>query len=235
MIIEILVLAALAVVIYTKGVLDFRGTILAVLIGGSIILLAGRRLFILLLLFLLISYVATRYRFTDKQKLEVAESKAGRRNAVNVLANGLIPVVFAFLFWYAEGIRVITLAGYIAAIATITGDTLSSEIGVLSKRRPILITTFEKVPVGTDGGISLLGEAVGILGALTIGIAAWAVGVASLSFAIPVAVIGGAFGFHIDSVLGAVLERRGLCGNATVNFLSTTAGAIAGLGLASTL
>jgi len=235
MIIEILVLTALAVVIYTKGVLDFRGTILAVLIGGSIILLAGRRLFILLLLFLLISYVATRYRFTDKQKLEVAESKAGRRNAVNVLANGLIPVVFAFLFWYAEGIRVITLAGYIAAIATITGDTLSSEIGVLSKRRPILITTFEKVPVGTDGGISLLGEAVGILGALTIGIAAWAVGVASLSFAIPVAVIGGAFGFHIDSVLGAVLERRGLCGNATVNFLSTTAGAIAGLGLASTL
>ncbi len=235
MIIEILVLAALAVAIYTKGVLDFRGTILAVLIGGSIILLAGRRLFILLLLFLLISYVATRYRFTDKQKLEVAESKAGRRNAVNVLANGLIPVVFAFLFWYAEGIRVITLAGYIAAIATITGDTLSSEIGVLSKRRPILITTFEKVPVGTDGGISLLGEAVGILGALTIGIAAWAVGVASLSFAIPVAVIGGVFGFHIDSVLGAVLERRGLCGNATVNFLSTTAGAIAGLGLASTL
>ncbi len=232
MIIEILVLSVLAVFIYAKGILDLTGTLMGALIGGSIIFLAGSEWFLLLLLFLLFSYAATRFRFADKQKLKVAESNLGKRNAVNVLANGLVPAFFAFLWWSTDGISALTIAGgYIAAIATITGDTLSSEIGVLSKRRPLLITSFEKVSRGTHGGISLLGEVVGLLGTFAIGLAAGVLGVASLSSAIPVAVIGGVFGFHFDSLLGAVFERRGLCGNATVNFLSTTAGALAGIGI----
>lgn len=242
MIIQILVLSALAVFIYTKGILDLRGTLAAILIGGSIIFLAGAQWFTLLLLFLFVSYAATKYRFADKEKLKVAEASRGKRNAINVLANGLIPVFFALLLWYSssfpnspDSIKALTIAGYIAAIATATGDTLSSEIGVLSKHKPFLITSFKKVPRGTHGGISPLGEMVGLLGTLAIGLASWILGVVSLSFAIPVAVIGGAIGFHCDSFLGAAFERRGLCGNATVNFLSTTTGAIAGLGLAAAL
>lgn len=238
MISQILVLSVLAVLIYTKGILDFKGTLVGVLIGESIILLAGFPWFLLLLLFLLLGYAATKYKFAYKEELRVAEANKGKRSASNVLANGLVPAFFAVLLWYTNGTRALTapvVAGYIAAIATVTGDTLSSEIGVLSKSEPFLITTFERVPRGTDGGISILGEIIGLLGALAIGLAAGILGVASLSLAVSVAVVGGVFGFHFDSFLGAVFERRGLCGNATVNFLSTIAGGIMGLGLAAAL
>lgn len=238
MISQILVLSVLAVLIYTKGILDLKGTLVGVLIGGAIILMAGFQWFLLLLLFLFLGYAATKYRYAYKEELKVAENNKGKRTATNVLANGLVPAFFAFLLWYTDGIKSLNgpvVAGYIAAIATITGDTLSSEIGVLSRSEPFLITTFERVPRGTDGGISLLGEVVGLLGAAFIGLAAGILGVASLPLAVSVAVIGGVLGFHIDSFLGAVFERRGLCGNATVNFLSTIAGGIAGLGLVASL
>ncbi len=234
MIIELLILSTLTIIIYTKGILDLNGTLMGGVIGGFIIFLAGPQWFVLLLLFLFISYGATKYRFKEKEKLAVAETNKGKRNAINVLANGLIPAFFAFLVWYVDGVRALPIAGYIAAIATVTGDTLSSEVGVLSNRRPLLITSFERVTRGTHGGISLLGEIAGGLGTVVIGLAAWVLGVASLPFAVTVAVIGGTFGYHFDSLLGAVFERKGLCGNATVNFLSTTAGALVGIGLAAT-
>ncbi len=224
------VLLTLAVLIYRQRILDYKGTIIAIAMGGSIIYLAGFSWFLLLLTFLLLGYGATKYKYEYKESLKLAEANKGRRSAANVLANGLVPTFFAVL-WYTDGARDLAyVAGYIAAIATVTGDTLSSEIGVLSKKHPVLITTLEKVPPGTDGGISLLGELVGIVGAFLIGISAWFFGVIpSPAVALLSALIGGMAGFHIDSLLGAVLERRGLCGNATVNFLSAIAGGMVGL------
>ncbi|CAG8559679.1 4594_t:CDS:2 [Acaulospora colombiana] len=50
------------------------------------------------------------------------------------------------------------------------GDTLASELGILSKSKPILITTFQRVPPGTNGAMSLLGTAVSILGGGIVGL-----------------------------------------------------------------
>ncbi len=229
-----LVLIALGIWIYKQRILDSGGTLMAVFMGGLIIYLAGFPWFVLLLVFLAVGYGATKYKFDYKESLSVAEADKGRRSATNVLATGLVPMFFALL-WYADGAKdLIYVAGYIAAVATVTGDTLSSEIGVLSKKHPVLITTLERVPPGTDGGVSLLGELAGILGALLIGIFAWFFGIIpSLASSILYALIGGVIGFHVDSLLGAVLERKGFCGNATVNFLSTIAGGAIGLSIAT--
>jgi len=51
------------------------------------------------------------------------------------------------------------------------GDTLASELGILSKSRPILITTLKQVPAGTNGAMSFLGTIVSIAGGGLIGIA----------------------------------------------------------------
>jgi uncharacterized membrane protein len=45
------------------------------------------------------------------------------------------------------------------------------QLGILSKSRPILLTTLRTVPPGTNGGISALGVIVSILGGALVGAA----------------------------------------------------------------
>ena len=50
------------------------------------------------------------------------------------------------------------------------GDTLASELGILSKSKPLLITTLKPVPPGTNGAISLIGTIASIVGGALIGL-----------------------------------------------------------------
>ena len=54
--------------------------------------------------------------------------------------------------------------------AAVAADTFSSELGILSKSQPRLLTSWNlrKVPPGTNGGVTLLGTMAGFLGAFTI-------------------------------------------------------------------
>lgn len=214
-------------VVYKKRILDFSGTVAAVFIGGVIFFAAGYNWFILLLVFLMLGAFSTWYGYPYKQEKGVAEEHLGRRGVKNVLANSIIPASIA-VFYYFTTVHPPLVAAYIAGIATVAGDTLSSEIGVLSKKRPILITTLEKVPTGTHGGISLLGEAAGVLATVIIGLFAWKLGLADFGASLVASMVGGTAGFHFDSFLGAVFERKKIIGNATVNFLSTVAGSLVG-------
>lgn len=228
---QLLICIVLGIIIYKKGILDFRGTTAALIMGSAIFYFAGFTWLFLLVIFLALGFLSTRYKYSCKAEMQVAEGNEGRRSIANVLANGMVPTFFA-LFWHMNTSAIFLKAAYIAAIATAAGDTLSSEIGVLSKKKPVLITTFKRVPTGTHGGISLLGEISGILGALAIGLSAWALGLAPFKFSIAAALVGGVVGFHFDSLLGAVLERRKLISNASVNFLSSITGSLVGLNIA---
>jgi len=224
-------------IIYRLRILDLEGTLAAVALGIIIGLFAGIEWLSLLVVFLVMGFASTRYGYSYKKSLGVAEKKEGRRGVGNVLANGLVPAFIAVL-WFMNSensVGNMLKAGYIAAIATVTGDTLSSEIGMLSRRRPYLITTFEKVPIGTHGGVSLMGELGGFAGALIIGVASYLLGLADLKLSLLAALIGGVAGFHMDSLLGAVLERRRLINNAMVNFLSSLTGSLIGLRIAISL
>ena len=54
--------------------------------------------------------------------------------------------------------------------AAVAADTFSSELGILSTRKPRLITSpsFREVPPGTNGGVTVIGILAGFLGSLTI-------------------------------------------------------------------
>ena len=54
--------------------------------------------------------------------------------------------------------------------AAANADTWSSELGILSKSPPFLITTFKAVPPGTNGAVSILGLLAAIGGGATIGL-----------------------------------------------------------------
>ena len=56
--------------------------------------------------------------------------------------------------------------------AAVAADTFSSELGILSKSKPRLLTSwsFRQVPPGTNGGVTTMGSMAGFLGAFTIAV-----------------------------------------------------------------
>ena len=230
------VLCALA---YREEVLTLDGTVAAFFVGLVIGILGDVTWLLLLLFFLLSSFVATRYKFALKEAMGVQEGRKGERRASNVLANGVAPMAAAVLSsaglpWFPREASGVV---FLAALAVAGSDTLASEIGVLSPN-PVLITTFERVKPGTDGGISLLGQGCAVLAALYTALFGWLVlnlaarayglqptmPVESWFLIIP-AVIG-FVGCQLDSVIGATLERRGLVNKKTTNLIATCTGAV---------
>jgi uncharacterized protein (TIGR00297 family) len=192
--------------------------------AGSAIafILAGRdvRMFVLLLVVFALVLVATRLGGRRKQQLRTAESASGR-SASQVMAN----LGFAGLAVALAPANWPILA--LAALAEAAADTSASELGMAFPAKTVLITSGKPVPPGVDGGISLVGTSAGLISTSVIALAGWAAGLISPYAAVVVA-IAGFLGTMIDSLLGALLERRGWLNNDLVNLLSTaSAGAIA--------
>lgn len=184
-----------------------------------------------LLALLLLTLGATRFGRARKQQLGIAESPGGR-NVAQVAAN-LGPAVLAAVALILNGLSFLPLAfnaefmqiALAAALAEAAADTLSSELGEVLGGEPRLLTTFRRVAAGTDGAVSMEGTLAGLVAG---GIVA---AVASVAFslsppegaAVALAAVAGLF---IDSLLGALFERRGWLNNDAVNFLSGIAAGV---------
>ena len=132
--------------------------------------------------------------------------KGSERDAWQVLANGGVYIVSSAGYlihpdpiWFALG------AG---SLAGASADTWATEIGTLSKRDPISITSWQTVPPGTSGGVSLVGTLGGVGGALFVALGAWL-----LKWPVPFAAVavGGVAGALADSLLGGTLQARRWC------------------------
>lgn len=215
--------------------LNIGGSVTAFGIGIIIGVFGGIEWILLLLIFLGSAFVATRYKFNYKKEHGFQEGKKGERGTVNVLANGLVPMFLAFLHNPANSLNPldtglfpykIVAFLFITSVACAASDTLASEMGILSDKT-YLITSFERVEPGTNGGISLYGETWALIGA------AYTLGVSFLVFYLlegvfiepSLMLFGVSIGFiscQIDSILGALLERKGLIGKSTVNLLAVS-------------
>ena len=217
----IILLLLIGTLTYHRKALDLWGSLSMVIMGIIIIFSAGVNWLFLILLFFVLSLFVTKYKKSYKKQLGIYE---GKRTAKNVISNGLV----AFIMAAFGGYYLPFVGGFIGSIATATADTMASEIGVL--KQPRLITTMEKVVPGTDGAISTLGTLVGIFGAGVIGLAAYFLGIITDPFlSLKIAIISGTVGCFMDSLLGAVLERRNFLNNEHVNLLATITGAIVGI------
>ncbi len=224
---------------YAKDVLTLDGTIAAFAVGLVIGIFGDVTWLLLLLFFLLSSFLATRYKFALKEAMGVQEGVKGERRATNVLANGVAPMAAAVLSFVDPPGFPRELSGviFLSALAVAGSDTLASEIGVLQKDA-YLITTFEKVKPGTDGGISLLGETCALVAALFTALVGWfvlgdlarmygfSVTMPQVTAYLVIPAVIGFVGCQIDSVIGATLERRGLVNKKTTNLLATCLGAL---------
>jgi uncharacterized protein (TIGR00297 family) len=180
----------------------------------------GAGAFVALVAVFALAWLSTRWGYKRKQELGMAEQREGRR-ASQVLANLGLAAICAALHAISGG-RPVYLLGMAAALAEAAADTVSSEIGQASRNTARLITTWEWVPAGTDGGVTASGTFVGIAAAVAValvcalsGVVTWRGTGAVLTAAVA--------GMLADSYMGACFERHGLLGNDAVNFLSTVA------------
>lgn len=183
-----------------------------------------------LLALLILTFGATRFGRRHKETLGAAEARRGR-NASQVAANlGVaalagIPLSAVHIFSPMSFNTRAALVAMIAAMAEATADTVSSELGQVLGGEPRLITTLLRVPAGTDGAISLTGTLYGATAAAVVILVALVALPLTRAQAL-IAFAAGIAGLFIDTLLGALPERRGWLNNDAVNALSTLAAAV---------
>ncbi len=175
-------------------------------------------------LFFVTGSAVTRLGWRTKRRLDAAEERGGRRGAPNALANAGVAAFLALLCRAAPESTLLPVA-FVGALAAALADTLESELGVLSGGTTRSLATLRPVPPGTDGGVSLVGTAAGLGGALTMSGAAAVVGVVAWPTA-PWIALGGVVATMLESLVGATLERRGWVDNEWVNLVNTNLGAL---------
>ena len=206
--------AGFAVLAWFAGGVNFSGALAGSAVA-FIMAVRDLRMFLALLIVFAVTLAATRVGYARKQQLRTAEP-AGGRTAAQAMANlGIAALVVAVA---GKAWPVLALA----ALAEAAGDTSSSEIGMAFPGKTLMITNFKPVSAGTDGGMSLFGTIAALLGSASVAIAAFATGLVPLS-QLTAIILAGFFGTVIDSLLGAIFERRGLLDNDLVNLLSTAA------------
>lgn len=184
--------------------------------------------------FFVTSTKATKFRSHEKKKLEAHFEENSQRSWVHVLCNGGMATQLALLYLLDVGCQERPIdfdkyyrsswlsIGILGAIACSNGDTWASEIGsVIANKDPFLITTFKRVPRGTNGGISWAGLFMSFLGGIIVGLSYYLTVLITVDTVVlqlatsqwPVIIIGGIGGFIgsvIDSVLGATLQYSGI-------------------------
>lgn len=201
-------------------------TVIAALTGAAVAILvfagAGFTGIAMMTTFFILGSAATSVQSKIKRDLNAAEK--GGRSAAQVLANagtaalcGILILIFPV---HAYILRLMMAASFASA----TADTLSSELGMVYGKRFFNIITLKPDTRGLDGVISTEGTLIGIAGSVII-TAVYTIGLGWTADLIWI-VVAGTLGNLADSVLGAVLERKGLINNNTVNLLNTLIAAL---------
>lgn len=206
----------IGVVGYRREALTLSGVLGAIVTGTLIFGFGGWEWGILLIAFFVSSSGLSFYHGREKIQLAEKFAKGHRRDLAQALANGGLTAGLAVLSCFLPGGWIWLLAGA-GAMAAVNADTWATELGVLSPASPRLITTGKRVTVGTSGGVTLMGTAASLGGAMLIGLlsglatrvdgADWPIaGVLLLA-----ATMGGMAGSSVDSLLGATVQAIYWC------------------------
>lgn len=204
---------ALALGAFFKRAVTPTGALAGAAIGVGIYLSGGFYFWSVLGAFFVSSSVLSRIGKQQKAKLETKPVKGDRRDHIQVTANGGVAMTMAVA--YAVTGWPVFMVAFAIALAASTADTWASEIGVLSKRRPVNVLTWKQLEPGTSGGVSVLGLFASLFGSAFIAgwfvIGYWiTVGWDLIEIAgLFAAITGGGFlGSVVDSVLGASIQAH---------------------------
>jgi uncharacterized protein (TIGR00297 family) len=191
-----------------RGALSPSGAVAALLVGSAVWAGGGAVWFGALMTFFVTSTLLGRVGRARKAATKREFSKGDRRDAWQVLANGGVAAAAGLGAALRPDLPLWT-ALFAGALATANGDTWATELGVLSRRDPISLLGFRRVPRGSSGAVSPLGLGATLAGAALIGT------VCALGGGGAVRVLGvtlaGTVGSLADSLLGATVQSHFHC------------------------
>ncbi|KAK2709275.1 transmembrane protein 19-like isoform X2 [Artemia franciscana] len=216
-----------------KRSLDLSGALAGVTVG-FILTFTNYSFFTSLFVFFVTSSKATKFRAEKKKTIEHEFIEGGQRNWIQVLCNSVVAAQLSLFYLLDSGPQEQPIdfnisftsswlgMGVLGAFACANGDTWASELAtVLTEKKPVLITTGETVPRGTNGGVTLIGLFISAAGGAAIGLGYYLselvlIDARVLLSAPPqwrmvmVGAIAGFFGSLLDSFLGAKFQFSGV-------------------------
>ncbi|GLI69865.1 hypothetical protein VaNZ11_014582 [Volvox africanus] len=176
-------------------------------LGTSIFSAFGLGGYVLVCLYFIFGTLVTKIKLEQKQKEGIAEARSGQRGPSSVWGSGIAGVVCALLA-LATGDYSVWQIGFVASFCSKLSDTVSSEVGKAYGRTTYLITTFQLVPRGTEGAVSLEGTVAGMLAALLFAAAALVIGQVPTFATAGIVAAAATVANLAESYLGASVQGR---------------------------
>ena len=187
-----------------------KGIFIAVMLDLAVSVSLGNFGFVLLLSFLILSVLIDKFKKLRKQKDDITK-KTGARDSAQVIANGIIPAVFALLYLVTN--EFIFVLAFSTALAECFADTVASGLGMLS-RWAFDPFRMRRVQIGMSGGMSLLGTS----GSLVLAFAFLMIPLAFYAMPFELSVVCAlcaCAGALTDSMLGSLLQAKYRCKKCT--------------------
>ncbi len=205
-----LIMLVVSVASYKSKQLTLGGSFAAFLVGLIPTYVLGFGALATLLLFFIaagvLGKIAKKICTVDVMKIH---KKGGTRDAMQVYANGFMALLAGLLYALNPTMSFLVMFG--SAVGEAASDTFASEVGILSKTKPVSIITGKPMTPGLSGAVSPLGLFSGLLGAVLIGLCFWGCFLPlvpkSAAYASVVA-LSSFFGCLVDSVLGATVQAH---------------------------
>lgn len=228
----LLVSALLALTALRLKSLDKSGAC-AVFIIMALHMSFGIRFGALYLFYFLTSSLVIHIEEEDNRTVVADLRRESPRNWIEVLLNSAIAIVLVVLLWKMGGWKdhcldskqssLITslMGGLLGHYSCCCSNKWSSEIGMLSPDRPILITTLKQVERGTNGGVTKEGVIAAMAAGYGIGITFAFAGLLTAKctvdvglkqiWVVPFCIGAGLCGSLTRSLLGAAFQFSGFC------------------------
>jgi len=231
--------AALALIGYFARSVSFSGALGGFVLGAIILFGAGWPLYVALLAFFVIGSGVTKLGYSRKAKRGLAQESGGRRGFSHAFSNVGVAAICAIAMSRITRTQLadvewpfIAMFMGVASLATAAADTTASEIGQLVGRNAFLPLTLTRVPVGTEGAISIEGTLAGLKAGFLVALA----GAIAANYAYDVvlrldlvlALTACAFiGSYLESIVGSINRKAARpVPNGVLNFFNTAAGAV---------
>jgi len=201
-------IAAAVIMAYYDKLLTISGAITAFVVGFLVVLGLGMKGLVILGLFFVSSSSWSKVKSANKRKAEELLVKGSQRDWQQVLANGGLAAVVSGLYYLTDDS--IWLLGFCICIAAANSDTWASEIGSMSKGKPISVKTFKRAERGTSGAVSLLGTFAAVVGSFLIALSSFFLfdlNVTDFSWIF----LFGFLGNLVDTILGAFVQASYQC------------------------